>query len=215
MPYCPKCSSTVNEQDNFCNKCGTNLNNPLNLDQKKLSIFGFPFKASTNFANGTIIGVSAAILAISLLLWSSLDSTYWNQRSFLILQGIKPSAIESILLRTVGEISLCSAAVVYASYVLINSTLSQFIVAVRILIDNKENRTRVGNGLIVGGVLAITFAVQDMVFYSYPLASSAPPNFQLDFGVGGAIIIFMGVLMLISSYLKSRKLATKFKEQKQ
>jgi hypothetical protein len=67
------------------------------FDHKSLMNRNFPPKSSTDLMNGILIGGSAAVLLTGLLLWSSLNSTYWSQRNVLTMSTYSANDIENIL----------------------------------------------------------------------------------------------------------------------
>jgi hypothetical protein len=177
-------------------------------NEKPLMDKSFPAESSTNLVNGIMIGGSIAILLIGLSLWSSLNSSYWSQRNFLIFSGLDASDIEHVLINNVGYIAVCAGAVVYSSYLLIFVSINQLNPTIRNL-TNKKISFRLANSFLNVGVIAITFSVSETVYYSYPLASTPPPLLSIGFGTTGTILIVVGVLLMAYLYFKFGKSLTK------
>ena len=93
---------------------------------------GFPTKSATNFLNGMLIGGSIIAIIATMLVWSSLNATFWFD-SNLKSQGTNTGLLQSIMLDNASSISLCGAVVVFASYLLVISILNQFSAAFRTL----------------------------------------------------------------------------------
>jgi multisubunit Na+/H+ antiporter MnhB subunit len=209
LPFCPNCGATVDGEDIVCLNCGKKLY-PEPIKNRGAN-FGYPPKPSTNVSNGILIGGSSAVIISCLLLLNSLNSNYWSQWNFMISQGIQRNEASYQLLSIVGVISLSGAALVYACYILISSLLRQFNPKIRAIIDYREaKKATYGNGFVSGGAIAIAFTLQNILFYSYPSASTPDRYFQVGFGVGGTVLIIAGVLLLSSFYRDSRNLAKKF-----
>jgi hypothetical protein len=178
------------------------------IDEKQLIYKNFPVDSSTSLTNGLLIGGSAAVFLIGLLLWSSLNSVYWSQRNTLIMLGLNVSNIDYVLIDTVTDISFCAAAVVVSSYLLIFTSVNQLNPIIRTLSKQKKSGFALANGLMTGGGIALMSSVSNAVWYSYPSASTSPPFFSISFGATGAILISAGVLWIAYLYIKFRKLLT-------
>jgi hypothetical protein len=213
MTYCVKCGFSVGYQDRFCGNCGTLTNNQLSIQQKVFSQFYFSPKPSTNFANGFQIGIAATVIIVASLLLSSLNSTYWLQWQSFMYEGITVNEAHFLLLDTVGLMSFCAFGVILASLYLVYSILIQFNPTRHALMNNGVNRARLGFGLVNAGALWVSFYVSAFIYYVYESDNYFLSPFQTFFGIGGAILIVTGLLLLASSYIKSRNSAQKFKEQ--
>ena len=174
------------------------------VDEKSATSQNFPSKPSTDFMSGALIGGSAIVLLAGLLVWSSLDSTYWYQRNALITSGLDISHFDFIFSSTVLAISLCAAAVVFSSYLLIHTSARRLNPTIRRLTENNGPRRNWNDGLLSGGALAITFSAQNLVFSFYPWTYTNP-FLWVGFGVAGTMLIIVGVLRIAISYRNIRK----------
>jgi hypothetical protein len=175
----------------------------------------FSGKRSNNFFNGFTFGIAACVVVTGLILASWMNSNFWQQQHELIALGVPISEIRSLLFDNVTFISFSVLAVIWGSYLLVITAFSQFSPTINSLVNSKKmNRTRRGMNLVFGGVVA----VNSIIFSFDAIYRGETDNFfwvWAIFAVAGAVLIVLGCLLVVSSYFKSRDLATRFKEQNQ
>ena len=174
------------------------------IDEKGVMNQNFPAKPSNSFLDGMAIGGSLAVLLAGLLLWSSLNSIYWTQRNAFIMSGVDVNQINYIFLDMVFAIDFCAVAVVLSSYLLIYTSARRLNPTIRTLLDNKT-KLKWANGCLGGGIVGVTFSVQNIVLSYYPSSSPNPIWYSIGFGVVGPILMVAGVLWIAISYRKTRK----------
>ncbi len=154
--------------------------------------------------NGLVIGASAAVLIIALIAWNSLDSTYWDQYSVLINQKLEPSTVNFLLSSTVGAISVCGAAAVFAVYLLVFFSLSQVSPSYRTLMNGNTKSVRVSNLFLSIGVISLVFVTQYGLWNVYQRDFVSPYSLLL-FSIFGGTFTVVGIVLLASAYLKSKQ----------
>jgi hypothetical protein len=208
---CPKCGSQATEKESFCSKCGTAFNSQVGVEKKRLSSLSFPTRSATNLVNGIVIGGSVIAIIAALLVWSSLNATFWFDWNLLSSHGTNAGVLQGIMLDNASSISLCGVVVVFALSFLVITLLNQFSAVVRTLSGKSLMLMRLANGVLTGGVIAFAFYAQDYLYYSYANATTPyiSANYYNDYAIVGTVLIIIATLLMISSYLKSRNLATK------
>ena len=98
---------------------------------------------------------------------------------------------------------------IISAFAVIYTSVFQFSETVRNVLGKDGSRTRLANGCLVGGVVGLSLSVQNTVYDSYPPFSSYPDTGVITVGIVFTMVIFIGILLIASSYLKSRNLATK------
>jgi hypothetical protein len=176
----------------------------------------FSGKRSNNFFNGFTLGIFACVVVAGLILASWMNSNFWQQQHELIALGVSSSEIRSLLFDNVTIISFSVLAVIWGGYSLVITAFSQFSPTINSLVNSKKmNRTRRGTSLLLGGVVAVSYPIISS-FNTIYLGEANNFFWVWDiFVVAGAVLIVLGCLLLVSSYFKSRNLATRFKEQNQ
>ena len=116
MSYCPNCGDQADEKDKFCSKCGTALKTQAMLKKKSFFQTSFPPKPSTNLMNGFYNrGQCNCTCCRHCCYGPRLTQLTGTSVNSLISQGVIINALQYILSDIVELISLCAAAVVYAS----------------------------------------------------------------------------------------------------
>lgn len=110
-----------------------------------------------------------------------------------------------------SSISLCGAAVVFASSFLVITLLNQFSPAFRALFRKSAILIRLANAALTVGILGMAGYAQDYLYYSYANATTPyiSANYYNNYAAAGMALILVAALLMVSSYLKSRNLATK------
>jgi hypothetical protein len=211
VTYCPKCGSQVNEKESFCNKCGTTLNSQVGVEKKRFLSSSFPAKSATNLLNGMAIGGSVIAIIAALIIWDSLNATFWFDRNLLTSQGTNVGVVQGIMLDNASSISLCGVAIVFASCFLVITLLNQFSAVFRTLSGKSTILNRLTNGVLTGGIVFLAFYAQDYLYYSYANATTPyiSASYYKDYAIVGTVLLIIAALLMMSSYLKSRNLATK------
>jgi hypothetical protein len=158
-----------------------------------------------------VIGGSVIAIIAALLVWSSLNATFWFDWNLLSSQGTNTGAVQGIMLDNASSISLCGALLVFASCFLVITLLNQFSAVFRTLSGKSTMLARLENGVLGGGVFAIALYAQDYLYYSYANATTPyiSANYYKDYAIVGTVLLIITALLMISSYLKSRNLTTK------
>jgi hypothetical protein len=211
MPYCSKCGSPVGISDTFCTKCGTYLNTQPSFQLH--TYVNFPSKPSTNLAYGLTIGGGLALLLVGLLMALALNGIYAQQTNYLAAEGLQVNTYGFGLNSLVHLISLGIYIAFLGAYLLILGSLNQFSLKVRTAMLRKDDRTRLGITSISGGFIFAALFSQTLIEQLYqPYHSDWFGPVTALFVVGGLASIFIGALLIRSSYLRSLS-PTKFKEQ--
>lgn len=212
MLCCPKCGS-INEKNRFCSSCGTPLNSEAVVEKKRW--FSFPAKQTTTLINGIIIGGSLIAIFAALFMWNSLDASFWFDRNLITSQTTNAGNIQNIMLGYASSISLCGGVIALASSGFVIALLDQFIPAYRT--TNRKNAIlpRLANGALVGGLILLADYAHDNLYYYYANATTSyiSGNYYNYFLFVGSALLLTSAGLLCASYLNSRKLATKFKDQ--
>jgi hypothetical protein len=211
MTYCPNCGSQVNEQERFCSKCGTTLNCQVGVEKKQLRSLSFPTKPTTNLVNGIVIGSSVVAIFAALVVWSSLNATFWFDWNLLNSQEANAGVLQGVMLDNASSLSLCGVAIVFACGFLVIALLNQFSAVFRSLDGKSTILTRLANGTLTGGILFIAWYAHDYLYYSYANATTPyiSANYYNYYAIFGTVLLVTSGLLTISSYLKSHNLATK------
>jgi len=179
------------------------------------SIRNFPVKPSTNLANGLTIGGGIALLLVGLLIAFALNGIYSQQTNYLAAEGVQVNTFIFGFRDLVFLISLGADIAILGFYLLVLGSLNQFSVSVRTALQVKDDRARLGHGLITGGFIFSALSSLNLIHNAYfPLRAGWFGLVTLIFVVGGLLTVFIGALLIRSSYLRSLK-QQKFKEQNQ
>ena len=200
MPNCPTCGSPVSENDRFCSKCGAMLIPP----PPKQRFLRFPAKPTTNFGNGAFIGAGVTLVIVGLFLTLALNAIYWQQTQ-LIINDLPIITVKNMtfLIATGPFIAVMGA------YLLIWGGLNQFSVTFRAALGRRDVIARLGAGCISGGFVLVDLAVLQSVNNWYYTQRSSLVIVHLIFLTAGFVSMLIGALLIRSSYLRSRRLATK------
>jgi hypothetical protein len=205
MSHCPECGSQTNVNDVFCDKCGTSVNNllppPPNSAGSSVST-----KPITGLSIGAMIGGGMALLCLGLFIVFALNALYTQQISYFAAQNIQVSIYASGLDNMIFLISLGGGFAVLGIYSLVMGGLYNFSVKTRVAMTMRDERARIGNGLITGGVIATTLFFSDLIqqLYRHFTSSWYEPVLIL-FVIVGLIAIFTGAFLIRKSYFQSLK----------
>jgi hypothetical protein len=202
MSYCPKCGSQTNVNDEFCNKCGTFVNTQLPPPPIS-ACSNVPTKPITNLSIGAMMGGGMALLGLGLLIVFSLNALYTQQTSYFAAQNIQVNIFGSGLENIIFLISIGGGFAVLGVYSLVMGGLYHFSAKTRVAMTMRDNRARVGNGLITGGVIttALFFSYLIQQQYRHFTSSWYEPVIIL-FVSGGLIAIIIGALLIRKSYFR-------------
>jgi hypothetical protein len=199
---CSKCGSIIEENYKFCKKCATSTS--------RIPVNGIPnFSVSTSILfKGMLIGISATIMAICSWVAYSTFIDYSRQYSQLIALGASPNDAHHVLLELPGTIGICVAGAIYSSYLLVITVLDYFSPTVRALINSKKLINRIGNGLVTGGVISISFSSMYYIFDLYSTSTiKIDPNHI--FALIGLILLTAGISLFAILYFRTHRQATK------
>jgi hypothetical protein len=214
LPFCPNCGSPVNETDAICIACQSSLD-PRNIPYELLGSYTPP-KRSKNFTNGFFIGASAIGIIITLLLWSSLNSTYQYQQNLLQnYQGTQFNEIRQLQFETVGSIELCIGVLFFAGWFLFVSAAQQFNSTMRAIAIKNEGKSNWGLGLTFGGVFFLSYFISDIIKVVYPIATelAALTYWDTVYSITGTFLLLFGIGLTLRAYYKTDNLVQKFTGQ--
>ena len=204
---CPKCGLQVNSEDKFCRKCGTSLESQPPTQQRSLFNFIYPLNSQANMVNGVFIGAGAVMIILGLYMAFVFNADYFDQLSKLTAQIAITGPY--MLYYIIDRVALGVFIVALGTFTMISGLLQQFSQKARASMNGKGLTARVGNRLISAGFIIAALSSTSIVHNFYVPDTS--PYFIIEqlFIVGGTSAIVIGILLIIGSYLKSRKLTTK------
>ncbi len=199
---CSKCGSTIEENYKFCKKCATSTSSIPVSDVPNFSV------STSILFKGMLIGVSATIMAICSWVAYSTFIAYSRQYSQLIALGASPNDAHHVLLELPITIGFCVAGVIYASFLLVITSLEYLSPAASVIIKSRKPLPRLGMGLLTGGIIALSFSSMYHIFDLYSTSTiKIDPN--LSIAVIGLILIITGISLFVISYFRNRRQATK------
>jgi hypothetical protein len=163
--------------------------------------------------NGIVIGSGITLLILGLIGAFALNSYYWEQTNALSAQGLPTNPHNAILNTVIEYISLSWASVFFGIYFLALCIPSQLSPLARAVWARSDYTARAGNGLITGGFVFATLSATQAIREFYVPDYSWFPQALRIFILSGVLMMAIGALLRIASYLRSRKWQRNFKEQ--
>ena len=203
MPYCIRCGSSAGESDCFCSTCGQILNGQPSF-KIGYSHKNFPFKQSTNLANGIMIGSGVSLIIVGALIAVSVNAIYNQQTRYLASMGTQVNTFGFGFDNVVFLISLGALTAMLGAYAFILGSIAQFSPVARAAWARKDTNARLGNGLITGGfIFASTTSLAFIREVYQPTNSGLFEILSLVFVTSGLMAIAVGALLIRHSYLRS------------
>jgi hypothetical protein len=171
--------------------------------QTNYSYRNFPLKPSTNMVNGVIIGSGISLLIVGGLISFFVNAIYNQQTGYLASEGIQVNTFSFGFDNVVVLISMGALIAMLGIYTLILGCLNQFNPTARAAWHLKDDRARLGNGLIVGGFIFASFTSLAFIRQVYqPINSEWFGVVNGVFVASSLLAIAIGALLIRSAYLR-------------